>query len=198
MLLNSWLSFARRNLLTTGVRRVNRTRTQQPARLEPLEERKMLAVNALVINQDNYERFTNLAGGLVVTNASLAGPDGISGNIDDFNGLVIQGISLTPVSGEGVSINLSGVPLQRLAFDSVIVESGNRLGINIDLTGVTGLQSVAFDNVDSTKTGRGLDLLMSATDTQSLVIQGSRFGGIQVTATGGGRHSQWFDQQQRD
>ncbi|MFN5433374.1 MAG: beta strand repeat-containing protein, partial [Planctomyces sp.] len=185
MLLNSWLSFARRNLLTTGVRRVNRTRTQQPARLEPLEERKMLAVNALVINQDNYERFTNLAGGLVVTNASLAGPDGISGNIDDFNGLVIQGISLTPVSGEGVSINLSGVPLQRLAFDSVIVESGNRLGINIDLTGVTGLQSVAFDNVDSTKTGRGLDLLMSATDTQSLVIQGSRFGGIQVTATGG-------------
>lgn len=185
MLLNSWLSFARRNLLATGVRRVNRTRTQQPARLEPLEERKLLAVNALVINSDNYERFTNLAGGLVVTNASLAGPDGISSNGDDFNALVIQGISLTPTTGEGVSINLSGVPLQRLAFDSVVVESGNRLGINIDLTGVTGLQSVAFDNVDSTKTGRGLDLLMSNTDTQSLVIQGSRFGGIAVTATGG-------------
>ncbi|MFM7867355.1 MAG: hypothetical protein ACKPHU_24340, partial [Planctomycetaceae bacterium] len=185
MLLNSWLSFARRNLFTTGVRRVNRTRTQQPARLEPLEERKMLAVNALVINQDNFERFTNLAGGMVVTSASMAGPDGILSTGDDFNALVLQGISLTPTSGEAISINLSGIPLQRLAFDSVVAESGNRLGINIDLTDVTGLQSVTFDNVEATKTVRGLDLLLSNTDTQSLVIEDSRVAGILVTATAG-------------
>ncbi|MFM8725616.1 MAG: beta strand repeat-containing protein, partial [Planctomycetaceae bacterium] len=175
MLLNSWLSFARRNLFTTGVRRVNRTRTQQPARLEPLEERKMLSVNALVINQDNYDRFTNLAGGLVVNNASMAG----------YDGLVIQGISLTPTTGEAITINLSGISLQRLAFDTVVVESGNRLGINIDLTDVTGLQSVTFDNVEATKTVRGLDLLLSNTDTQSLVIEDSRVAGILVTATAG-------------
>lgn len=118
MLLNSWLSFARRNLLATGVRRVNRTRTQHSARLEPLEERKMLAVNALVINQDNYDRFTNLAGGLVVNNASMAG----------YDGLVIQGVSLTPSTGDAITINLSGIRLQRLALDSVVVESGNRPG----------------------------------------------------------------------
>ena len=175
MLLNSWLSFARRNLLATGVRRVNRTRTQHSARLEPLEERKMLAVNALVINQDNYDRFTNLAGGLVVNNASMAG----------YDGLVIQGVSLTPSTGDAITINLSGIRLQRLALDSVVVESGNRPGINIDLTDVTGLQSVAFDNVDATKAGRGLDLLLSNTDTQSLVVEGSRIAGILVTATAG-------------
>ena len=175
MLLNSWLSFARRNLFATGVRRVNRSGFQQKARLEPLEERRLLAVNALVINSDNYERFTNLAGGLVVNNASMTG----------YDALVIQGISLTPTSGEGVTIDLTGIPLQRLAFDSVNVESGNRIGINIDLTGVTGLQSVAFDNVDSTKTGYGLDLLFNNTDTDSLVVQDSRFGGIKVAASAG-------------
>jgi len=150
MLLNSWLSFARRNLFTTGVRRVNRTRTQQSARLEPLEERKMLAVNALVINQDNYDRFTNLSGGLVVNNASMTG----------YDGLVIQGINLTPTSGDAITINLSGIQLQRLAVDTVVVESGNRPGINIDLTNVTGLQSVTFDNVEASKTARGIDLLL--------------------------------------
>ena len=104
MLLNSWLSFARRNLFATGVRRVNRSGFQQKARLEPLEERRLLAVNALVINSDNYERFTNLAGGLVVNNASMTG----------YDALVIQGISLTPTSGEGVTIDLTGIPLQQI------------------------------------------------------------------------------------
>ena len=79
--------------------------------MEQLEERMLLAgnpvlINSLVINADNQSLYTNAAGGLSITNASLAGKDG----------LVIEGISISPTSGDAISINLSNISLQRLAM----------------------------------------------------------------------------------
>ncbi|MEN9554916.1 MAG: hypothetical protein RLZZ232_1202, partial [Planctomycetota bacterium] len=180
MLLNTWLSFARRQLFTAGSRRVNRSRFAPSGRMEQLEERMLLAgnpvlINSLVINADNQSLYTNAAGGLSITNASLAGKDG----------LVIEGISISPTSGDAISINLSNISLQRLAIESVVVAQYNTIGLNLDLTNVTGLQSVAIEDVQMTGTGRGVDLNFVNTDTNSLTIEDSTLPGVLVTAASG-------------
>ncbi|MEJ7591832.1 MAG: hypothetical protein WKF77_09800 [Planctomycetaceae bacterium] len=149
-------------------------------RTEPLEERTLLAgtpivLNALVINPDNQAQYTNLVGGLVVTNAHLAGKDG----------LVIEGISVSATSGDAISINLQGIALKRLAIETVTVSLYTDNGLNIDLTNVTGLESVAIEDVVTTGTKRGLDLTFTNTDTNALTIDDSTFPGARVTAQGG-------------
>ncbi|MFM7057021.1 MAG: LEPR-XLL domain-containing protein, partial [Planctomycetota bacterium] len=116
MLLNTWLSFARRRLSAAAPRRAGRLNSPQGSRLETLEARMLLSgnpvdVDSLVINADNQSLFTNPAGGLVVTNATLGAK----------TGLIIEGISISPTSGDSISVSLTGVSLKRLAIESVSI-----------------------------------------------------------------------------
>ncbi|MEY3460172.1 MAG: hypothetical protein RL215_3329, partial [Planctomycetota bacterium] len=178
MLLNTWLSIARRRLSAAAVRRAGRLRQPQSSRLESLENRMLLSgnpIDALVINSENQALFTNPAGGLVITNASLGSKDG----------LVIEGISVSTSSGDAISISLSNVPLRRLAIESVTITQANTVGINLDLTNVTELNSVALEDLIVRGNGRGVDLNFVNTDTGSLTIEDSEIAGILVTATQG-------------
>ena len=180
MLLNTWLSFARRQLFAAGGRRVNRSRFTPSDRMEQMEERMLLSgnpvlINSLVINADNQSLYTNAAGGLSITNANMVGKDG----------LVIEGISISPTSGDAISVNLSNISLQRLAIESVVVAQYSTVGFNLDLTNVTGLNSVAIEDVQMNGTGRGLDLNFVNTDAGSLTVDDSTIPGILVTAAAG-------------
>ncbi len=179
MLLNAWLSAARRQFLSASSRRVNRIGAPRVVRMESLEERTLLsgipAVNTLVINPDNVLTYLNTSGGLEIDNADMAGKDG----------LVIEGVAISATTGDAISVNLSGIPLQRFAIESVTVSQYTAIGIDIDLTGVTGLDSIAIEDTVVTGTTRGLDLNLSNTDTNGLTVKGSTLAGVLITATGG-------------
>ncbi|MGV2339622.1 MAG UNVERIFIED_CONTAM: hypothetical protein LVR18_38355 [Planctomycetaceae bacterium] len=132
-------------------------------------------VNSLVINADNQSLFTNPAGGIVVTNATLGTKDG----------LVIEGISISPTSGDSISISLTGIPLKRLAIESLNITQNSAAGsgINLDLVNVTGLDSVAIEDLIITGNGRGIDLNFVNTDAGSLSIEDSQVTGIIVSAS---------------
>lgn len=182
MLLNTWLSIARHRLSVAAARRASRLRQPQSSRLESLEDRMLLAgnpvsatSNSLVINVENQSLYTNPAGGLVITNSSLGSKDG----------LVIEGISVSPTSGDAISISLTGVTLKRLAIESITVTQANSIGINVDLTNVTSLESVAIEDISVTGTGRGVDLNFVNTDTNSLTIEQSSISGVLVSGSQG-------------
>lgn len=175
MLLNTWLSFARRQLTARNPRRGHRPTANRTTRLEQLEERLVLSVNALVINPDNQALFTNAAGGIEIDNADMVGKDA----------LVIEGITISATSGDAISIDLSNLALQRLAIESVTVSQFITTGIDLDLLNVTGLATVAIEDVSITGTARAVDLNFNNSDTGALTIEESVLPGIVVTATGG-------------
>ena len=117
MLLNTWLSAARRHFTQKSVaRRVARSASRNSVRTESLEARSLLT--ALVINPDTKASYTNAAGGIEVDNADMVGKDG----------LVIEGFSISPTSGDALSINLSGITLKNLAIESITVTQYTTLG----------------------------------------------------------------------
>lgn len=61
--------------------------------------------------------------------------------------LVIEGISIAATSGDALSINLSGKTLHSLAIESISVSQYTTIGFNIDLTNVTGLHTIAIDDI---------------------------------------------------
>ncbi len=180
MLLNTWLSVARRHFGSANPRRVDRVGKQRSLRTEPLEERLLLAgtpvfLDPLVINPDNQATYTNAVGGLVINNS----------NFGSHDGLVIEGVSVSATSGDAISVNLSGIALKRLAIETVNVSQYSNLGMNISLTNVTGLESIALEDIVTTGTKRGLSLTLNNTDTNALTIDDSTFPGVLVTATNG-------------
>jgi hypothetical protein len=180
MLLNTWLSVARRHFGSANSRRVDRVGKKRSVGTEPLEERLLLAgtpvvLNALVINPDNVAQYTNSTGGIVVGNSQLTGKDA----------LVIEGISVATSTGDAISVNLSGIALKRLAIETVTVSQYTNLGVNISLTNVTGMESIALEDIVTTGTKRGLSLTLNNTDTNALTIDDSTFPGVTVTATNG-------------
>ncbi|MCA9013373.1 MAG: hypothetical protein KDB01_26670, partial [Planctomycetaceae bacterium] len=180
MLLNTWLSVARRHISSMNPRRADRVGKDRSLRTEPLEERLLLAgtpvvLNALVINPDNQAQYTNATGGLVVTSGQLAGKDS----------LVIEGINVSATSGDAISVNLQNISLKRIAIETVTVSQYSSLGMNINLTNVTGLESIALEDIVTTGTKRGLVLSLNNTDTNALTIDDSTFPGVTVTATNG-------------
>lgn len=175
MLLNTWLSFARRQLVSRNPRRGHRPTTNRAIRMEQLEERLVLSVNALVINPDNQALFTNASGGIEVDNADMVGKDA----------LVIEGITISASSGDAISIDLSNMALQRLAIESITVSQYVTTGIDLDLLNVTGLQTVAIEDLNVVGTARAVDLTFNNTDTSALTIEDSILPGIVITATGG-------------
>ena len=175
MLLNTWLSAARNHFSQpSATRRIVRGASRRSLSCESLEARTLLT--ALVINPENQAAFTNTFGGIVVDNAKLGTNDS----------LVIEGISISTTSGDAISINLSGVTLKSLALESINVSRYTTLGFNIDLLNVTGLHTIAIEDVVMQGTARGLDLTMTNTDTDALTIDDSTIPGIRIDALSGG------------
>ncbi|MFN8705567.1 MAG: hypothetical protein ACK50J_02720, partial [Planctomyces sp.] len=110
MLLNAWLTAAKRCFgPRAAVRRSGAGSGWGRSRSEVLESRSLLT--ALIINDDNVAAFTKAGGRVEVTSANLAGKDS----------LVIEGISVTSTSGNGITIDLTGISLNSIAIESVIV-----------------------------------------------------------------------------
>ena len=175
MLLNTWLSAARNHFSQpASTRRIVRGASRRSLSCESLEARTLLT--ALVINPDNVATFTNAFGGISVDNTALGSNDA----------LVIEGISISATSGDALSINLSGKTLQSLALESISVSQYTTIGFNIDLTNVTGLHTIAIDDIIIQGVGRGLDLTLTNTDTDALTIVDTRIPGIRIEALSGG------------
>jgi len=174
MLLNTWLSAARRQFnLKTSTRRVARTAAGNPGSVESLEVRSLLT--ALVINPDTRAAFTNAAGGIEVDNADMVGKDA----------LVIEGFTISATSGDAISINLSGITLKSLAIESIVVSQYRTLGMNIDLANVTGLRTIAIEDVNVSGSLRGLDLTLRNTDVFAITVDDSTIAGIRIDAIAG-------------
>ncbi len=154
MLLNAWLTAAKRHFRSSAVsRRSAGAAKYRRVRSEQLEARLLLTVEnntALVINAENQSLYTNANGTIDIDNADMAGKDA----------LVIEGINVGSNSGDAISINLSGITLKRLAIESILVSNYGVTGIDIDLTNVTGLQTLAVEDVLTANlpAGRGLRL----------------------------------------
>ena len=174
MLLNTWLSAARRHFAQKSVaRRTARSTSRNSVRTESLEARSLLT--ALVINPDTKGGYLNAAGGIEIDNADMVGKDG----------LVIEGFAISATSGDALSINLSGISLKHLAIESMTVTQYTTLGFDINLTGVTGLRTIAIEDVQINGTARGIDLSLSNTDVKALTVDDSRFPGLKVSAING-------------
>lgn len=118
MLLNTWLAAAKRQFLSpAGQRRLNPSAVRRRARTEELESRTLLT--ALVVNADNQMLYTNSFGGLEINNSHMTGKDE----------LVIEGISISTSSGSAITVNLSGIPLESLAIESVNISSYTTTGL---------------------------------------------------------------------
>ncbi|RLS79763.1 MAG: hypothetical protein DWI00_01795, partial [Planctomycetota bacterium] len=171
MLLNTWLSAARLHFTQkSGARRAARSASRNSVRTESLEARSLLT--ALVINADTKAGYLNAAGGIEVDDLDMAGRDG----------LVIEGFTISPTSGDAISINLTGRTLKNLAIESILVTQTTTLGFDIDLTNVTGLHTISIEDVDIRGTARGIDLTLTNTDVDALTIDDSRIPGLKVSA----------------
>jgi hypothetical protein len=179
MLLNTWLTAARHNFFAANSRRFGRTSTGRALRTEALEGRTLLSavqtINALVINQENVSLYRNASGGLDVDNTDLTGKDA----------LVIEGITVSATSGNGINVNLSGINLKRFAIESVVVAQYSGTGIGVSLTNVTGLDSVAIEDVTVIGTAKAVDVAFNNSDTNAFTIDDSVLPGITVTARDG-------------
>ena len=179
MLLNTWLIAARRHFSPlSAVRRTVRGTARRSLRTESLEARSLLT--ALVINPDNQSLFANAVGGIEVDNADMTGGPVV------FDSLVIEGISISASSGDAISVNLSDITLNSIALESIIVGNHTAVGFDIDLLNVTGLRTIAIEDVTIVGTGRGLDLTLNNTDTDALTIDDSTIPGVRVDAINGG------------
>ena len=174
MLLNTWLSAARRHFnMTTGTRRVARAASRHSGSVESLETRSLLT--ALVINPDTRAGYLNASGGLEIDNADMAGKDA----------LVIEGFSISASSGNALTINLSGITLKSLAIESMVVTQHTSVGIDISLTNVSGLHTIAVEDVTVAGSRLGLDLTLTNTDTDALTIDDSSIPGVRIEALAG-------------
>lgn len=174
MLLNTWLSAARLHFTQkSGARRVTRSASRNSVRTESLEARSLLT--ALVINPDTKAGYLNAAGGIEVDDLDMAGKDG----------LVIEGFTISPTSGDAISINLTGRTLKNLAIESILVTQYTTLGFDIDLTNVTGLHTISIEDVEIRGTARAIDLTLTNTDVDALTIEDSRIPGLKVSALDG-------------
>jgi hypothetical protein len=173
MLLNTWLAAAKRHLRHTTPGRPQKGTGRRYRQSEQLEDRQLLT--ALVINQENQPAFTNAFGGLEVDNADMAGMDS----------LVIEGISIGTTVGDAISINLSGISFSSFAIESVTVTSFATTGIDIDLLNVTGLHTIAMEDISMAGAGRGVDLTFNNTNLDALTIDDSILPGIKVDVLNG-------------
>ncbi len=175
MLLNTWLSAAKRHFLSTATTRRLAATGSRRVRTEELENRALLT--ALVVNADNQSLFTTGSGGISINNSHMVGKDS----------LVIEGINIAASSGNAITVNLSGMTLNSLAIESIFVSNYTVTGFDIDLTNISGLHTIAIEDVSITSptNGRGIDLTLSNTDADAVTIDDSVIPGIRLDAVNG-------------
>ena len=178
MLMKTWLQSLRRRIErdTQTQRPVRRRQTQTPSarQVENLEERMLLTT--LFIEQDNLSDFIDPGEGISINNGNLpAGTDSI----------VVESIVLDSTAGDSISIDLQGIPLQSIAIENVQLQNYGGEGIDINLTNVTGLSTIAIEDAIVTGTGRAIDLNLDNTDLYAFTVDDSTIAGVGVTATNG-------------
>ena len=176
MSLNAWLSAAKRHLKNSSAssstsRRRSASNPGQALQTELLEQRSLLTT--LVINDANADSFTDAAGTLSITNADLG----------SNNGIVIEDLTLDPTS-DGISINLTGVSLERLAIESVTINSFEDIGIDINLTNVTDTRTISIEDVTANGNSAGLEIDLDNTSVFALTIEDSSLSGVDVQLDG--------------
>ena len=177
MLLNTWLTAAKRHLfnspagMRSSTRRSGFTRCR-PTESEVLENRALLT--ALVINNSNVDSFVDANGHISITNATLGTNDS----------LVIESINLAS-NTDAISINLSNIALERLAIETVNVTAFSGTAIDINLTNVTGNRTIALEDVSIIGSGSGIDIALDNTDSYGLTVEDSVSPTVHVSATNG-------------
>ncbi|RLS42435.1 MAG: hypothetical protein DWH78_00835, partial [Planctomycetota bacterium] len=159
--------------MKSGTRRVARSASRHSGSVESLETRSLLT--ALVINPDTRAGYLNAAGGLVIDNADMVGKDA----------LVIEGFSISASSGNALTINLSGITLKSLAIESMVVTQHTSVGMDISLTNVSGLRTIAVEDVNIAGSRLGLDLTLTNTDAYAVTIDDSSIPGVKIEALAG-------------
>lgn len=176
MLLNTWLTAAKRHLFNSSTKRGGGRAGQSGRQIvssEALEARSLLT--ALVINSANLDSFLDASGGINITD--------LQGN----DSLVIEEVDLAS-TGSAITINLDGVPLQHLAIETVNVTAFSGTAIDISLTDVTGTRTIALEDINVTDGGsgqEGIRVSLDGTDTRALTIEDTIAPSINVTATNG-------------
>lgn len=177
MLLNTWLTAAKRHLFNaTSQRGGNRTGRSSAPRVvesEVLENRSLLT--ALVINNTNLDSFVDASGTLTVT------------DIGSNDSLVIEQVDLTS-TGQGININLQNIALESLAIETVNVTAFDGSAINVTLTNVTGNRTISLEDiliVGAESGEEGINLTLDNTDTTAVTIEDVIAPSIHVVATNG-------------
>ncbi|MEP3481103.1 MAG: PKD domain-containing protein [Fuerstiella sp.] len=176
MSLNAWLSAAKRHLKNSSAssstsRRRSASNPGQALETELLEQRSLLTT--LIINDANADTFTDAAGTLSITNADLG----------SHNGIVIEDLTLDPDS-DGISINLTGVSLERLAIETVTINSFEDIGIDINLTNVTDTRTISIEDVTANGNSAGLEIDLNNTSVFALTVEDSSLSGVDVHLNG--------------
>lgn len=176
MSLNAWLSAAKRHLKNSSAgsstnRRRSAANPGQAHQTELLEQRSLLTT--LIINDANADAFTDAAGTLSITNAELG----------THNGIVIEDLTLDSTS-DGISIDLTGVSLERLAIETVTIDSFQTLGIDINLTNVTDTRTISVEDVTANGASAGLEINLTNTSVYGLTIEDNSLSGVDVEVNG--------------
>lgn len=174
MSLTAWISAAKRHLKNSSAstsRRRSASNPGQALETELLEQRSLLTT--LIINDANADSFTDAAGTLSITNAELG----------SHNGIVIEDLTLDPAS-DGISIDLTGVSLERLAIETVTIDSFQNLGIDINLTNVTDTRTISIEDVTANGNSAALEIDLVNTSVHALTIEDSSLSGVDVHVSG--------------
>lgn len=175
MLLNTWLTAAKRHLFRSAMDGQSRRRisVKKPTAAEALESRSLLT--ALVINSQNLNSFVDGGTGqLSIDNAVLGTHDEI----------VIEEVDIASTV-EGISIDLTGVELKRLAIETVNVTAFSQRAIDINLTNVTGNRTISLEDITITQAGAGIDLDLDNTDSYAVTIEDSIVPSVNIHAKNG-------------
>ena len=177
MLLNTWLTAAKRHIFHSSSQRAGsrtgRTSAPRVVESEVLENRSLLTV--LVINNTNLDTFVDASGGLTITD--------LQGN----DSLVIEEVDLTS-TGAGITIDLQNVALQSLAIETVNVTAFSGSAIDITLTNVTGNRTIALEDiliVGAESGEEGINLNLDNTDSTAVTIEDVIAPSIHIVASNG-------------
>lgn len=175
MLLNTWLTAAKRHLFRTATDSQSRRRVavKKPTAAEALESRSLLT--ALVINSQNLNSFVDGGTGQLSIDNSVLGT---------HDEIVIEEVDIASTV-EGISIDLTGVELKRLAIETVNVTAFSDRAIDINLTNVTGTRTIALEDITIAQSGAGIDLDLDNTDAYAVTVEDSVLPSVNIHATNG-------------
>ncbi|MFK7820404.1 MAG: hypothetical protein AB8G99_16910, partial [Planctomycetaceae bacterium] len=179
MLMKAWLSAVQRQLVrgtrnAAGLQARRRERnSDNVSSTEQLEERALLT--ALVINSQNFDDFSRQDEGITIRNADLNG----------FDSLVIESVAFGGVDTSAIDIDLSGIDLSAIAVENVDVADYEGPGISIQLSNITGLDTIAIEDTRVFGDGVGAEISLTNTDVAGLTVDDSDLSGLSIIADAG-------------